>query len=103
VRQESDDRRGRHVVSALYMQLVFVTRYRRGVLTGDHLDLLGEVFADVWQRTSANTSAEFNCEDDHVHLLVVYPPQVAVSSLVDSLKGRAVPAVATALTDADPP
>ncbi|MFN3785951.1 MAG: IS200/IS605 family transposase, partial [Thiothrix sp.] len=26
-------------------------------------------------------------EDDHVHLLVEYPPKVAVSNLVNSLKG----------------
>ena len=26
-------------------------------------------------------------EDDHVHLLVVYPPKVAISNLVNSLKG----------------
>ncbi len=26
-------------------------------------------------------------EDDHVHLLVAYPPKVAVSNLVNSLKG----------------
>jgi putative transposase len=30
---------------------------------------------------------EFNGEDDHVHLLVHYPPSVAVSKLVNSLKG----------------
>jgi len=30
---------------------------------------------------------EFNGEDDHVHLLVNYPPKVSVSSLVNSLKG----------------
>ena len=30
---------------------------------------------------------ECNGEDDHVHLLVSYPPQVAVSRLVNSLKG----------------
>jgi putative transposase len=30
---------------------------------------------------------ECNGEDDHVHLLVSYPPQVAVSRLVSSLKG----------------
>lgn len=30
---------------------------------------------------------EFNGEDDHVHLLVHYPPTVAVSKLVNSLKG----------------
>lgn len=30
---------------------------------------------------------EMDGEDDHVHLLVEYPPKVAVSSLVNSLKG----------------
>ncbi len=30
---------------------------------------------------------EFDGEDDHVHLLVNYPPKVAISSLVNSLKG----------------
>ena len=30
---------------------------------------------------------EFNGEEDHVHLLVHYPPSVAVSKLVNSLKG----------------
>ena len=31
--------------------------------------------------------AEFNGEDNHVHLLVTYPPKAAVSALVNSLKG----------------
>ncbi|GED89955.1 hypothetical protein TNCT6_70400 [Streptomyces sp. 6-11-2] len=30
---------------------------------------------------------EFNGERDHVHLLINYPPKVAVSKLVNSLKG----------------
>jgi putative transposase len=30
---------------------------------------------------------EFNGEEDHVHLLVHYPPKVALSNLVNSLKG----------------
>ena len=30
---------------------------------------------------------EVQGEDDHVHLLVEYPPKVAVSNLVNSLKG----------------
>jgi putative transposase len=31
--------------------------------------------------------AEFGGEDDHVHLLVHYPPTVQLSKLVNSLKG----------------
>lgn len=30
---------------------------------------------------------EFNGEHDHVHLLINYPPKIAISNLVNSLKG----------------
>ena len=30
---------------------------------------------------------EFNGEEDHVHLLVSFPPKVAISVMVNSLKG----------------
>jgi putative transposase len=30
---------------------------------------------------------EFDGENDHVHLLVHYPPKIAISKLVNSLKG----------------
>jgi len=36
---------------------------------------------------SGATLAEFNGEQDHVHLLVHYPPTVKLSTLVNSLKG----------------
>jgi putative transposase len=86
MRQEDDPRRGRHVVSALKVHLVFVTKYRRGVLTEEHLDALRGVFASVCADFGAEL-VEMNGEDDHVHLLVAYPPHVAVARLVNSLKG----------------
>lgn len=81
-----DYRTGRHCVFEMHVHLVFVTRYRRGVLTGEHHDLLREVFAKVCADFGAHL-VECHGEDDHVHLLVEYPPQVAVSKLVNSLKG----------------
>ena len=36
---------------------------------------------------------EFGCEDDHVHLLVAYPPKVQLSKLINSLKGVSAYAV----------
>jgi putative transposase len=86
MRQEDDYRRGRHVVSALQVHLVFVTKYRRGVLTGEHLAALRSVFASVCANFGA-TLVQMDGEDDHVHLVVAYPPQVAVARLVNSLKG----------------
>ena len=84
----SDDayRRGRSVVSALHVHLVFITRYRRGVLTDELLTYCEQVMRDVCADFEADM-IEFNGEHDHVHLLIEYPPTVQVSRLVNSLKG----------------
>ena len=79
-------RTGRHCVFRMHVHLVFITKYRRGVFTKAMLDDLRQIFADVCADFEAELT-EFDGEDDHVHLLVVYPPKVAVSSLVNSLKG----------------
>lgn len=70
----------------MHVHLVFVTKYRRGALTGPILTRCQEVMADVCQDFGAELR-EFNGEDDHVHLLVHYPPTVEISKLVNSLKG----------------
>lgn len=79
-------RRGRHVVHRIHAHLVFVPRYRRKVFDRDALERLRATFAAVCEDFGA-TLDEFNGEVDHVHLLVHYPPKVAVSGLVNSLKG----------------
>jgi putative transposase len=66
--------------------LVFTTKYRRGALTDPILARCQQVMADVCTDFGAEL-AEFNGEDDHVHLLVRYPPAIALSKLVNSLKG----------------
>jgi putative transposase len=79
-------RTGRHCVFGLHVHLVFVTKYRRNVLTDAAHETLRELFAKVCQDFEA-VLVESNGEDDHVHLLVEYPPKVALSKLVNSLKG----------------
>lgn len=84
---ENDDyRRGRSVVCALHVHLVFVTKYRRNVLSPRAFIVLGEAFNGVCGGFSA-TLKEMSGEDDHVHLLIEYPPTVQLSKLVNSLKG----------------
>jgi putative transposase len=68
------------------VHLVFVTKVRHGVLTDEHLDALRGVFTSVCADFGAEL-VEMDGEDDHVHLLVAYPPHVAVARLVNSLKG----------------
>ena len=79
-------RTGRHCVFTLHVHLVFVTKYRYGVLTPQALESLNEIFEAVCRDFEAKL-VETNGEDDHVHLLVHYPPKVPVSKLVNSLKG----------------
>jgi len=45
-----------------------------------------EVMREVCEDFGARL-IEFNGEHDHVHLLAEYPPKVAISALVNSLKG----------------
>ncbi len=70
----------------MHVHLVFVTKYRRGVFTKEILDELHLIFASVCIDFEADL-VEFDGEDDHVHLLVNYPPKVTISKLVNSLKG----------------
>ena len=70
----------------MHVHLVFVTKYRREVFTKEILDDLRPLFAGVCTDFESELVA-FDGEDDHVHLLVNYPPKVAVSNLVNSLKG----------------
>jgi putative transposase len=55
------------------------------VFTAAHLDQLEEIMRDVCADFGTEL-AQFNGEPEHVHLLVNFPPAVAVSRLVNSLK-----------------
>ena len=84
--KSTDLRRGRTCVCAMHVHLVFVTKYRRHVFTRAILTDLREIFKSVCSDFGA-VLVEFDGEKDHVHLLVNYPPKIAVARLVNSLKG----------------
>ena len=65
---------------------MFVTKYRRKVFDGAAIEALRSIFAKVCADFEAELRA-CDGEDDHVYLLVEYPPKVAISALVNSLKG----------------
>jgi len=92
-------RRARHSVSLLHAHLVFVTKYRRLVFTDAMLTYcettMGAVCADLNVEL-----VEFNGETDHVHLLVAYPPTLAIFTLAQRLKGRTAHAVRREYTGA---
>lgn len=75
-----------HCVFALYLHLVFVTKYRKAVFTSAHLNTLKDIFMTLCSELGLALE-EMNGEKDHVHLLVRYPPQISISEMVNRLKG----------------
>ena len=78
-------RRGRTCVFLLHAHLVFVTKYRRNVFVEEVLLDLKDIFNSVCQDFGSEL-IEFDGKEDHVSLLVNYPPKIALSSFVNSLK-----------------
>lgn len=83
---ETDSRRGRHCVFLIHVHLIFVAKYRRKIFDQDAIERLRGYFASVCADFNVEL-VEMDGEQDHVHLLINYPPKLAVSNLVNSLKG----------------
>jgi REP-associated tyrosine transposase len=79
-------RRGRGAVTSLHVHLVFVTKYRRSVLSDRVHRILRQDFEKVCAMRDTRL-IEVNGEEDHVHLLVQYAPTLQMSRLVNRLKG----------------
>jgi putative transposase len=79
-------RTGRHCAFVLHAHLVFVTKYRHKVFKDAHLTRMEEIMRAVCTDFECEL-VEFNGENNHIHLLVNFPPKVALSKLVNSLKG----------------
>lgn len=79
-------RTGRHCVFMLHAHLIFITKHRGRVFTNSTLKRLEEICYEVCSQFEVELK-EFNGEQDHVHLLVNYPPKIQLSKLINSLKG----------------
>ena len=85
--KEYEWRTGRKCVFKNFVHLVFVTKYRRGVFSEEMIKVLKEVFRETTEQMDSNL-LDFGWEDDHVHLMLSYPPKLALSNLVGKLKGK---------------
>ena len=74
-------------MSLLHAHLVFVTKYRRPLFTDAMLTYCEHTMRDVCTELDVEL-VEFNGETDHAHLLVAYPPTLAISVRVQRLKAR---------------
>jgi putative transposase len=78
-------RKASHSVFSIHLHIIFVTKYRRKVLTTAMIEDAVRVFQRVLE---ANKSILSSCEgeSDHLHLLVDLHPDNNISNLVSSLK-----------------
>lgn len=79
-------RTGRYCVFKNIVHVIFVTKYRRGVITDDMLKYLKKIFEDTCLNLKGEL-LELGGEDDHVHLMVSVPPTIALCHFVGRLKG----------------
>jgi putative transposase len=77
--------KGNRSVYSLNIHLVLVSKYRRQVITIEILQRLREIFDATCTKWRC-TLKEFKGESDHVHLVISFPPDVQVSTLVGNLK-----------------
>ncbi len=78
-------RSSRRAVFSLTVHIVLVTKYRRKVINASMKQELERVFKSVLHSWDSEL-IEFNCESDHAHLIVSFPPHKLLSSLIANLK-----------------
>lgn len=80
-------RTGRHVVFSLQAHIVLVTKYRRGAISNRVREDIINAANDVAKRYEFKI-LDIDGEDDHIHLIVDYPPKLSLSKLVMVLKAN---------------
>lgn len=83
--KDNDLNSARGCVYKLSVHIVFVTKYRRKVITKEILEDLEKIFSRLCAARKCRL-VSFNAEEDHCHLLVDMYPDVAPSRLVNTLK-----------------
>ncbi|MGL5807015.1 MAG: IS200/IS605 family transposase [Xenococcaceae cyanobacterium] len=72
-------------VSSLLAHLVLVPKYRRPLFNSEMLSALEKIVKELLLKWNCKC-IEFNGEENHIHLIFQYTPQVQLSKLVNNLK-----------------
>ncbi len=81
----TDYNHGFRSVYRLTAQVVFVIKYRRKAINNEILARLKEILASTLTKWDS-VLLDFNGESDHVHLIIDYKPDIALSKLIANLK-----------------
>ena len=80
-------RRSSHTVYDLKFHLVWITKYRKPVLTGEVASRMRELVREVCKARDVEI-LKGHISREHVHIFVSVPPQLSISELMKSIKGR---------------
>ena len=80
-------RKGSHTVYDIKYHIVWITKYRKGVMTGLVAERCREIIRQVCKENEVEI-LKGHISKDHVHLFVSVPPMLCVSKLVQLMKGR---------------
>ena len=80
-------RHGSHSVFCLHVHLVWITKYRKSVLTGEVAVRVRDVIREICRREEVEI-IRGHVSHNHVHLFASVPPDVTISRLVQRLKGK---------------
>jgi putative transposase len=80
-------RHGSHSVFSIHLHLVWTTKYRKPVLSGDIAYKTRELLREICKVESVEI-IKGHISQDHVHLFVSLPPHITISRFVQRLKGK---------------
>ena len=81
----TDYNHGFRSVYRLTAHVVFVIKYRRKAINNEILARLKDIFTSTLSKWES-ALLDFNGESDHVHLIIDYKPDIALSKLIANLK-----------------
>ena len=79
-------RKGSHTVYDIKYHIVWLTKYRKSVMSGIIAERCRELIRQVCKANEVEI-IKGHISKDHVHLFVSVPPTLSVSKLVQMLKG----------------
>ncbi len=80
-------RHGSHTVFEIHLHIVWTTKYRKRVLTGEVGLRVREIIRQVCREMEVEI-IKGHISSDHVHVFVSLPPQITISRLVQGMKGK---------------
>ncbi len=80
-------RKGSHTIYDIKYHIVWITKYRKPVLSGLVAERCREIIRQVCKEEEVEIM-KGHVSKDHIHLFVSVPPTLSVSKLVQLVKGR---------------